>query len=360
MTVSMQPIFKKNGVKVFSLVIFLLLLLWAVSQLGSVFIILLLSILMTYLLSPIIGLLETKGIKRLYGILIIYFLIFVIVAALLTTYLPPLFAQIVSIDAAIKSPDFGQRLQSIQSELQNKFLFVDFGNISGKVNLILSELADRWFSILTSAGSVFMVLIIIPFVTFFFLKDGGVIIRGLIEFVPNKYFEMTLNAVYKIGIQLERYIRAWLTEATIVGALSIVGLLLMGVKYAIIIGVAAGLANLIPYLGPIVGAVPAIIVTSIQAGNLGMVLPIVGLFVGIRIIDDLIIVPMVYSKGAEIHPLTIVLLILIAAEVGGILGMVLAMPLYTVFRVIAKETYWGLESYSIIESESRKKVVRNG
>lgn len=153
-----------------------------------------------------------------------------------------------------------------------------------------------------------------------------------------------------------RYIRAWLTEAAIVGALSIIGLLLMGVKYAVIIGVAAGIANLIPYLGPVVGAVPAILVTLVQTGNLEMVLPIIVLFVGIRIIDDLVIVPTVYSKGAEIHPLTVVLLILIAAEVGGILGMVLAMPLYTVFRVIARETYWGLESYSITKAGERTTV----
>jgi predicted PurR-regulated permease PerM len=352
----MQAIFRKNSFKVFLLVIFLLLLLWVISQLGSVFILLLLSILMTYLLSPIIGLLETKGIKRLYGILITYFSIFVIVIVLLTTYLPPLFTQIVGLDAAIKSPDFSQRLQSIQSELQNKSSFIDFGNISEKVNLILLQLADKWFSILTSAGSVLLTLIIIPFVTFFFLKDGDLIIRGLIEFVPNKYFEMTLNVVYKIGIQLGRYIRAWLTEAAIVGALSIIGLLLMGVKYAVIIGVAAGIANLIPYLGPVVGAVPAILVTLVQAGNLEMVLPIIVLFVGIRIIDDLVIVPTVYSKGAEIHPLTVVLLILIAAEVGGILGMVLAMPLYTVFRVVARETYWGLESYSITKVGERTTV----
>ena len=166
---------------------------------------------------------------------------------------------------------------------------------------------------------------------------------------------MTLNVVYKIGIKLGKYIRSWLIEAAVVGVLSMLGLLFMGVKYSIIIGVAAGIANLIPYLGPVVGAVPAILVTLIQTGNLEMVLPIIGLFVAIRVVDDLIIVPAVYSKGAEIHPLTIVLLILIAAEIGGILGMVLAVPLYTVLSVIAKETYWGLESYSIT-NESLKRV----
>jgi len=192
-----------------------------------------------------------------------------------------------------------------------------------------------------------LTLIIVPLVSFFLLKDGESIIQRFVELVPNKYFEMTLNVVHKIGIQLGKYIRAWFTEAAIVGVLSATGLLVLGVKYAVIIGVVAGIANLIPYLGPIVGAAPAIVVSFLQTGHLDMVFPIIFLFAGIRIADDLIVVPAVYSHGVEMHPLTIVLLVLIAAELAGIVGMVLAMPLYTVFKVITKETYWGLESYEI-------------
>jgi len=343
----MLAIFKKNSFRVFLMVGFLLFLLWTISLLGGVFSLLLLSILMTFLLSPLVETLETRGIGRLYAILIIYTGISVVVVGLLYTFLPPLFNQIISLNDAIKAPDFSQKLRAIESQLQSKISFIDFGNLSEKVNQMMVQLADKWFTILTSVGSVLMTIIIVPFVSFFLLKDGEEIIRKLIEIVPNKYFEMTLNVVHKIGIQLGKYIRAWFTEAAIVGILSMIGLLVMGVKYAVIIGVAAGIANLIPYLGPVVGAIPAIVVSFAQTGNPGMFLPIVLLFAGIRILDDLVIVPMVYSRGAEMHPLTIVLLVLIAAELEGIAGMVLAMPLYTVFRVIARETYWGLESYNI-------------
>ncbi|HUI28789.1 MAG TPA: AI-2E family transporter [Candidatus Acidoferrales bacterium] len=353
----MQTIFRKNSFKVFLVIIILLSALWALSFLGGVFALLLLSILMTFLLSPIVELLETKGIRRIYGILMIYSVIGVVVAGLLYTFLPPLFNQIVSLKEAIGSPDFTRKLSAIQSEIQSKISFIDFGNISEKINGAVVQLTSKWFTILTSVGSFLMLLIIVPFVSFFLLKDGEFIIQKFIALVPNRYFEMSLNVVHKIGIQLGKYIRAWFTEAAIVGILSIVGLLVMGVKYAVIIGVAAGIANLIPYLGPIVGAVPAIVVSFVQMGNLNMVLPIVGLFAGIRIIDDIIIVPTVYSHGAEMHPLTIVLLVLIAAELEGIAGMVLAMPLYTVFKVIAKETYWGLTSYRITKSGTNAETV---
>ena len=343
----MLAIFRKNSFKVFLMVVFLLFLMWALSLLGSVFALLLLSILVTFLLSPLIEILETRGIGRIYGILIVYLVILIVVGGLLYTFLLPLFGQIMSLNEAIRSPDFARKLQTIESELQSKISFVDFGNISEKVNQVTVQLANKWFTILTSVGSVLMLIIIVPFVSFFLLKDGETIIRRLIEFVPNRYFEMTLNVVHKIGIQLGKYIRAWFTEAAIVGILSTIGLLIMGVKYGVIIGVAAGIGNLIPYLGPFVGAVPAIVVSVVQTGNLDMVLPIVVLFIGIRVADDIIIVPTVYSRGAEMHPLTVVLLVLIAAELEGIVGMVLAMPLYTVFKVITKETYWGLESYNI-------------
>ncbi|HEY9166329.1 MAG TPA: AI-2E family transporter [Candidatus Kryptonia bacterium] len=356
----MRSIFKKNSFKVFLLIVFLLAALWFVSLLGSVFILFLLAILSTFLLSPLVEFLETRGVKRVYGILLIYGSIIAVIYGLVRTFLPPLLAQVVSLENAIKSPDFNVRVQAIQTELQSKLSFINFGNLSEKFNELTVELADKWVSIITSAGSVAMILVIVPFVTFFLLKDSDMMIRGMIALVPNKYFEMTLNIVQKIGIQLGIYIRAWLTEAAIVGTLSILGLLLIGVKYAVIIGVVAGVANLIPYLGPIVGAVPAIVVSLIQTGNLSMLVPILILFVAIRVADDIVIVPLVYSRSTSMHPLTIVVLILVAGELKGIVGMVLAMPLYTVLRVIAKETLWGLRSYSILKSGTGKSTLQTG
>ncbi len=347
----MPWILRSNRFKVFLLVVVILLILYTLSLLGSVFVLVILSILMTFLLAPVVSALETRGLQRIYGIMAVYLLIALLLFALLRTLLPPVLAQITSLENAVTAPNFAQKLQSMQTEMQNAIPFLKLGDILDKANQIIIDLTGKWLSIVTSIGSLLLVMIIVPFVTFFFLKDGDLILGRLISLVPNRYFEMTLNVLHKIGVQLGRYIRAWLIEAAIVGALSVIGLSIMGVKYAVIIGVAAGLANLIPYLGPVVGAVPAILVSLIQSGNLSMLLPIVALFVAIRLADDLLIVPIVYSRGASMHPLTVVLLILIAAEVKGVLGMVLAIPLYTVLRVVAKETYWGLESYSVTKTK---------
>ncbi len=353
-------IFKNNSFKVFLVIAFILIALWLLSLLGGVFVILIFSFLLTFLLSPVIELLEMKGIRRAFSILVVYVLIGALIVGLLRTFLPPLIDQFASLEKAMRAPGFGKQISGIQDELQRKLPFVNFGDVSSRISQALAQLASRWLEIVTSAGSALMILVIVPFVAFFLLKDGERFMRRFVHMVPNRYFEMTLNVIHKIGIQLGRYIRAWLTEAAIVGALSMIGLTVMGVKYAVIIGAFAGIANLIPYLGPVVGAVPAVVISVVQTGNLSMVLPIVILFVSIRVIDDILVVPTVYSRGASIHPLTVVLLILVAAELKGVLGMVLAMPLYTVLRVVAKETYWGLESYHITKIESKKKAVNTG
>ncbi|MCL5267845.1 MAG: AI-2E family transporter [Bacteroidetes bacterium] len=354
----MKPFYEKSSFKVSVLVIGLLVAIWLLTLLGVVFILLLLALIMTYLLSPVIDLLETRGLNRVVSILLVYFVIAILIVGLLQTLLPPLIGQVASLEEAIRAPAFAERLRAIQSDLHSKLPFVDFGDISDEFNRMLVQLAGKWLTILTSAGSALVMLVIVPFVAFFLLKDGDSIIHSLVAFVPNRYFEMTLNVVSKIGIQLGRYVRAWLTEAAIVGILAILGLGLMGVKYAVIIGAVAGVANLIPYLGPVVGAVPALIVSFVQSGNPGLFFPIIALFVAIRLVDDIIIVPTVYSRGVSVHPLTVVLLILISAELKGIVGMVLAIPLYTVFRVIVKETYWGLESYRITKTEAKGKALR--
>ncbi len=342
-----------NRIKVFLIIVGLLLLLWLMFLLGSVFLLVLLSIMLTFLLSPAVDTLETHGFKRVYAILAVYLLTAIVLFALLRTILPPVLSQVTSLEKTVAAPNFADRLKDIQFDLQQTFPFLKLGNLLDTLNRFIVDLTGKSLSILTSIGSAIMVLIIVPFVTFFFLKDGTQIIRNAVSLVPNRYFEMTLNVIHKIGIQLGRYIRSWLTEAAIVGSLAAIGLAILGVKYAVIIGIAAGVANLIPYLGSVVGAIPAILVSLVQIGNLNMFLPIVALFVVIRLTDDLLIGPFVISRGASMHPLTVVLLILVGAEMKGIIGMVLAIPLYTVLRVFAKEAYWGLESYAITKSSPK-------
>jgi predicted PurR-regulated permease PerM len=192
-----------------------------------------------------------------------------------------------------------------------------------------------------------MTLTIVPFVTYFILADGKRAYTSLVERIPNRYFEMTLNVIDKIKRHLVNYLKGWILDSMIIGFLSIAGLMILGVNYAIVIGIVAGIANLVPYLGPIVAATLAILVSLTQVGNFSMVGPILIMTLFIRLTDDFVVQPLCFAKTIDMHPLTVLLLLIIGHEVLGVGGMLLAIPLATIIKVSAVETYWGLKNYRI-------------
>lgn len=161
---------------------------------------------------------------------------------------------------------------------------------------------------------------------------------------------MTYLVIYKIRVQLGRFVRGWLFDAFVVGALSAIGLSILGIKNAISIGVIAGVGHLIPYFGPIVGGLPAIIISLIQFGDLSMLPGIVIMFTLVYTIDNGLIQPNVFSKSTDIHPLMIIILILVGSKILGVLGMLLAVPTATIVKTATREIYLGIKKYKIIKT----------
>jgi predicted PurR-regulated permease PerM len=197
-----------------------------------------------------------------------------------------------------------------------------------------------------AAGSLFSFLVI-PFVTYFALAQGDRAVKRLLERVPNKYFEMTLNVVDKIQKDLVGYLRGWILDSVIVGIINIVGYIIIGVNYPVLLGIIAGIANLIPYVGPFVGVIPAVLVGATQTGDLSMVTPILLLLLGVQTIDNIIVQPLCFSKTVDMHPLTVIVVLIVGNQLLGVLGMLLAIPVYTILKVTAVESYWGLKHYRI-------------
>ncbi len=193
-------------------------------------------------------------------------------------------------------------------------------------------------------------VVIIPFITFFLLKDGPKMKKAIIERVPNRYFEMVLNLTYKIEQQLGGYIRGQVIDAALVGILSIIALKFIGIDYYFFIGAIAGLANLIPYLGPVVGAVPAILVSLMQNPDpsLTPILWIIVAFAVIQLIDNIIISPLVVAKSVNIHPLVVIIVIFIGERLLGVLGMLIAIPVTGILHVIIRETIWSFKNYRLL------------
>lgn len=221
-------------------------------------------------------------------------------------------------------------------------------------------------------GSLFIGVMAVLFITFFLLQEKGLLRRNLISLIPNQYFEVSIAAVYKIEKLLSNYLLALFFQMFAVFSIASLGLSLLGIRYALTIGVFAAVANLIPYAGPILGAsfgiIVAISTTPILPGindYLFLVAKIGAVFGTVQIIDNIIIQPLIFSKSVKAHPLEIFLVIFAGASLGNqlgssIIGMILAVPVYTIIRVSFLEFYTGYSQYQVFrnpkDQKSDKKV----
>ncbi len=188
-------------------------------------------------------------------------------------------------------------------------------------------------------------IFVITFTSFFFLKDRDLFDRFIIMLVPEKYEEKTQNALKTLRKLISRYLFGVILEMLLMSILISSGLLILGVNLnlAITIGIIIGVLNIIPYIGPWIGLFIGLILFITANVNLDfnaeivpMVLMISGIVLIAKLIDDIIFQPIIYSKSVKAHPLEIFFVIIIAGNLYGIIGMALAIPGYTVLRVIAQ------------------------
>lgn len=203
--------------------------------------------------------------------------------------------------------------------------FLTFANVS----LFLNEL-------ISTLGDFFIAVFAVSFLTFFFLRDEELIVRSVLSLFPQQYFEHAHKIWIEAENMLKRYFIGVLMEIFLVVIFLWLGLSLAGFKHALLIALFGGLMNVIPYVGPLIGAAFAFLigVTTIEDASLISVLTKVALvFPIVNLGDAFLLQPWIYSSSVKAHPLEIFLVIMAGAAIGGIGGMVLAVPSYTVLRV---------------------------
>jgi predicted PurR-regulated permease PerM len=182
----------------------------------------------------------------------------------------------------------------------------------------------------------------ISFITFFFLRDAKKIANAITSAVPEKHSEKVKNILIQSEHMLKRYFTGVLIEILLVITFLSIGLSIAGIEHALLIALFAGIVNVIPYVGPLIGTGFAIFVgltTNPDMTMMGISSKILIVFLTIQIADGVLLQPIIYSNSVKAHPLEIFLVILIGATIGGIGGMILAVPSYTVLRVIAREFF---------------------
>ena len=210
--------------------------------------------------------------------------------------------------------------------------------------------------ILSITGNVLVGILAVSFITFFFLFETATRRRQLISLIPNGYFEVTISAIHKIEKLLSNYLIGLLLQMISIFSIAAIGLSILGIKYALTIAVFAAVANLIPYAGPILGASFGIIVGISTTGTFlssqdyfFLLLKIVTVFSVVQLTDNLVLQPLIFSKSVKAHPLEIFVIIFAGATVAGVIGMIAAIPFYTVLRVSAVELFKGFKQYRIFK-----------
>ena len=181
--------------------------------------------------------------------------------------------------------------------------------------------------------------LLIPLFLFFLLMDGSSIRYRLLKLVPNPIFERTYYLTHQFSKQFGDYIFAKFIEASIIGIIITVGLIIIGYPFAFILGIIAGITNIIPYLGPFLGAIPAIIIGLIH-GEPNTTIGAVGLLYLIANIFDLALVfPILVSKIVDLHPIIVVFSVILGSQAWGVVGMVISIPLAAVGKLLIQEIY---------------------
>lgn len=215
----------------------------------------------------------------------------------------------------------------------------DFINLNTFSNIIVS-LA----SFITDFG---IAVFSIVFIAFFLLMENGLITDVLTTLVPDRLEENVRRATKSINSLLSRYFVGISLESLFVAALNSMGLIFiakMDPQLAIVVGFASGILNIIPYLGPFIGDLLAVVMALLYHLNNAVEMPllifliiVLAIFIVTQFIDNYVFQPLIYSNSVKAHPLEIFLIILIAGQIGGVFGILIAVPLYTVLRVIASE-----------------------
>ncbi len=322
---------------------------WVMASMGEVVALVLIAALLAYVFDPLASLLEARGLGRTLATTLVFAGILLLLGGVFFLLVPVVVAEVRAIQTGFDMEQARVAIEDVEGwlEVQLAPLGVEDLDILGAVQQFIVTNIDDVLSYVPSMVVLLTQLAILPFIMFFLLKDGRRIKKGFINLAPNRYFEFTLNVLHKTDVQLGNYLRGQFIASSVVALLSIAALWLLKVDYFVLIGLFAGLTNMIPYLGPVTGATVAALISVVTTGNFDTVPPIIVAFVIIQTIDNVGVSPLVLARNVKLHPLLILLTLILAGKFFGFLGLLLAVPVTAVLKVFVQETVTNLRSYHL-------------
>ena len=297
----------------------------------------LLTLINVLILAPVVHFFEKKKMPRPFAIMLVFFIFGIVLAFGLTYATRMISSQWQNLSDSLPQFEilFDQKMQLLQEWVKdNLFIDLNLGITPSLKNF--GAQTQNWLinNVPSLLGSLASAVFLVPIFSFFLLKDGDRMKADLFKLVPQKYFKATDLVVTKISTALSEFLRAKLIEAFAVGLLTLIGLTLVGAPYASIFALIAGVTNIIPYLGPIMGAVPALIFIGFSNSFTHFFWPVAIVFGVVNAIDLAIIFPIFVAKLVNLSPLTLLTAVAVGQEFYGLIGMLIAVPIASILKII--------------------------
>jgi predicted PurR-regulated permease PerM len=294
-----------------------------------------------YMLGPVICFIERLGIKRSVAVILFFLLAALCVIAVHRIFIPD-FRQ-ASVNVYTTFLEFSRQIQdallSAAQSVVERYPFLE----SAIMNFVYSLFGQGGFlektltasEILLRATSVAMTLILVPFFVFFLLKDWPGVMKRVMDWVPASYVETTISVMGEINILVGQYLRGLAADCLAIGMLASAGLWVIGIKSPVMLGVLTGVANIVPYLGPIIGCTVSSLLALLQYRSADPLVNVVILYLSIKLMDDLVLQPLFIGKSVHLHPMLLVVTLIVGKQLFGIQGMILGVPVVTTAQKIA-------------------------
>ncbi|MBU6152902.1 MAG: AI-2E family transporter [Bdellovibrionales bacterium] len=300
----------------------------------------LLTILNVLILSPVIQFLSSRKIPKLWGILIVYAFLTLFFLFGVTRLIQVISVQwsgfidsLPSLSEAVLS-----KVDELEARLKEQFAIdVDLGTHQGIIQWISQIRTWALTHIPAMIGNLASAALLVPVFSFFILKDGEKFTHLYLQLIPKRFSRTVISVIAKISVALGTFLRAKLFEALLFGFMTYLGLILIKAPYAGLFALIGGLLNLIPYLGPMIGAAPPLLVFAFSSAHQHLFWPAVILLITVNLIDNFLVFPIFVARIVNLTPLTLLLSVAVGQEFYGIAGMLLAVPIASILKIIYLE-----------------------
>lgn len=299
----------------------------------------LVAMIISYVLNPVVCMLSDRKVPRSMAVLLIYAVFLTSLAVILMNMIPMLIRQLEELNEHL--PELTMNAQSLMTNLDSRLL--PPGVRTGVNSWFLqmeSRLAGGISDFMDNIGNTINILfnvLIVPFLIFYILKDFEVFQRTAVSYLPRSRRKSIVTLLKEIDTALGNYVRGQFLVCLIIGVLAYVGYMIVGMPYALLLASIVAVFNIIPYLGPFLGAAPALVMASTISWK--MVLLVVAVNMVCQTLESNIISPQVVGKKLHMHPLLIIFALLVGGQIAGTVGLILAVPVFAVIKVLLQHLF---------------------